>query len=76
MLVTDPTGTPWNSTGEPTVNPLMGSSKYKTYLLVFLKNLPEPNTTRLAAIMITARTTKPPIIILFACLAICVHPIG
>jgi len=51
------------------------SSKYNTHFTVFLKNLPDPKTTRLAAIMINARTTKPPIIILFACLAIGAHPI-
>jgi hypothetical protein len=36
----------------------------------------EPNMTKLAAIMKIAMRTKPPIIILFACLAMCADPVA
>ena len=52
MLITDPICTPCHNTGEPTFKPMTEPSKYMTYLWVFWKNLPEPNMTKLAAIMI------------------------
>src|SRR4051812_5472212 len=69
ILVTCPTRTPRNWTGEPTDSPAIEPEKNITKVTRFSKNLPEPKTRMPAARSATAPTTKPPMSVLFAWLA-------
>src|SRR6266436_6638663 len=69
ILVTRPTLTPRNSTGEPTESPVIEPEKNITYVNRFWKNLPDPKTTMATAASATAPTTKAPISVFLACLA-------
>src|ERR1700750_1454557 len=68
ILVTRPTLTPLNSTGEPTDSPVIEPEKNITKVIRFWKNCPDPKTTTAAAASATAPTTNPPTTVFFACL--------
>src|SRR5262245_5441330 len=70
IFVTCPTLTPLNSTGEPTDSPVIEPEKYITNVNRFWKNLPDPKTVMAAATRTTAPTTKAPMSVFLACLAI------
>src|SRR5215813_10983372 len=69
IFVTSPTLTPLNSTGEPTDSPVIEAEKNITNVSRFWKNLPDPKTVMPVAASATAPTTKAPISVFFAWLA-------
>src|SRR5260370_29770852 len=69
ILVTYPTLTPLNSTGEPTDSPVIEPSKNITNGERFWKNLPDPKTVIATVASATAPTTKAPMTVFFGCLA-------
>src|SRR5467141_4498099 len=69
IVVTGPTLTPLNSTGEPTDRPVIEPEKNITNVVRFWKNLPDPKTVMPAAANATAPTTNAPISVFRACLA-------
>ncbi len=71
MLLTEPTSTPCQTTGAPTLRPLTEFSKNMTNLLVFLNRSPLPKMITPASNMAMELITKTPITVLLACLAIC-----
>src|SRR3990172_3306937 len=75
MPVTSPILTPLNRTGEPTARPFTDPEKYITYFGRFDRNLPEPKIAMPATARATAPTTKAPMIVLLAGLAMIVLPL-
>src|SRR6266446_7579923 len=70
ILVTRPTLTPRNSTGEPTESPVIEPEKNITYVNRFWKNLPDPKTTMATAASATAPMTKAPISVFIGAVAL------
>src|SRR6185369_1494186 len=69
ILVTSPTFTPLNSTGEPTERPVIDPEKNMTSVGRCWKSRPDPKTVSATTASATAPTTKPPMTVLLACLA-------